>query len=280
MNKTLLKLASIFFTIIFSIQTYSQNTKIMSFNIRYDNPNDGENSWNTRKKELVNLIAHYYPDILGIQEGLYNQVTYIQKNIPNYSWIGVGRENGDIEGEFVAIYYNTAKYKLLEHETFWLSENPDTISIGWDSALKRICTYGKFINKQTKKVIHIFNTHFDHQGIEAQKMSAKLILKKINTKNLDNSNVIVMGDFNCEPQSKPIKILKTKLTDGMAISKEKFYGPKGTLNGFNTNLPNEKRIDYIFTKNLIVNFYKHICDKRANNSWFSDHLPVLIEVVK
>ena len=264
--------------LVFIQQSYSQTISIMSFNIRYDNPNDAENSWDNRKNELVNLIEYYHPDFLGIQEGLLNQVEFIKNNCSNYSMIGVGREDGDKKGEFVAVYYDTVKYELIEQNTFWLSENTDTVSVGWDAALERICTYGKFIDRQTSELIHIFNTHFDHKGIKAQEMSANLILMKISERNLENSQVIVMGDLNCEPQSEPIRILKTKLIDGIEVSEKKFYGPEGSFNGFDTELIIDRRIDYIFIKNLIVNYYQHIDDKRLNNYWISDHLPILIEL--
>lgn len=267
----------IFFVTITTFSLHAQTTSIMSYNIRYDNPNDGENTWENRKIDLVNLIEFYHPDFLGIQEGLYHQVKYIQKNTSNYLNIGVGRD-GNQKGEFSAIYYDSAKFELIEQNTFWLSDVPDTISVGWDAALKRICTYGKFKDKRTKELIHIFNTHFDHRGETARTMSAKLILRKISEYGLDRSKVIIMGDLNALPQSEPIKILKTKLLDGLEVSKKKFYGPKGTFNGFNIDSIIDKRIDYIFITNLVVNRYQHIDDKRLNKYWISDHLPILIEV--
>lgn len=258
--------------------SYSQSISIMSFNIRYDNPNDAENYWGKRKEDVTNLIKHYQPDFLGIQEGLLNQVEFIKANTSGYGMIGVGREDGKKKGEFSSIFFNSKTYELIKQNTFWLSEKSDTISIGWDAVLERICTYGKFRNKNTNEIIYIFNTHFDHMGTKAREMSAKLILTMVDKLTLKESRVIVMGDLNSEPESKPIRILKTKLIDGKVISKKKFIGPIGTYNGFNTDLVVERRIDYIFTKNLEVNSYRHIDDKRLNNYWVSDHLPVLIEV--
>ena len=257
---------------------YGQTTSIMTFNIRYDNPNDNENSWENRKNEVVGLIKYYHPDFLGIQEGLHNQVDFIHKNTSNYEYIGVGRDDGDKKGEYSAIYYDSTKFKLIAQKTFWLSNNPDTISIGWDASMERICTYGKFKNKITNDSIHIFNTHFDHIGIESRKMSAKLILNKIIEYGLSDAKVVVMGDLNSTLISDPITILRKELDYGFEISENKFYGPLGTFNGFKNNLEIKNRIDYIFTNKIKIISYRHIDDKRLNNLCVSDHLPVLIEI--
>ena len=277
MINNLLKPIFIVLISITTIQLYSQTINIMSYNIRYDNPNDGENIWENRKAELVSLIENYHPDFLGIQEGLSHQVQYIQNNTSNYLNIGVDRD-GDSKSEFSTIYYNFTKFELIEQNTFWLSKTPDTISIGWDAALKRVCTYGKFRNKITSELIHIFNTHFDHIGEKSRMMSAKLILKKISEFGLEHSKIVMMGDLNDLPQSETVSILKSKLIDGLEVSKKKFHDPSGTFNSFDLNSSVDKRIDYIFIKNLDVISYQHIDKKRSNKYWVSDHLPILIEV--
>ena len=264
--------------LLINIQLQSQSITVMTFNIRYDNANDNENWWDNRKDEVVNLIEYYHPDFLGIQEGLNHQVKFIRENTTNYRSIGVGRDDGKKKGEFSAIYYDATKFELIEQITFWLSEDPDTISIGWDAALERICTYGKFKDKSTSEILYIFNTHFDHKGEKSRIMSTKLILNKIEEYSSENSKVVVMGDLNSEPRDEPILNLKTKFDDAMAISAKKFYGPIGTFNNFDTKLIPNKRIDYIFTQNLNVISYRHIDDRRKNNLWVSDHLPVLIEI--
>ena len=143
---------------------FSQIEKAMTFNIRYDNSNDGINQWENRKSEVIELIKYYEPDVLGIQEGLFNQVKYLDQNLSNYSWIGCGRDDGKQKGEFSAIYFNHNKLTLLEESTFWLSNTSDEVSIGWDASMERICTYGIFENKITNKKILILNTHYDHIG--------------------------------------------------------------------------------------------------------------------
>lgn len=254
-----------------------QTSKIMSFNIRYDNTWDKENSWDLRKDNIIKLIHHYEPSILGTQEGLVNQISYLDNSLKAYKYIGIGREDGKTAGEYCAIFYKANQYKLISHSTFWLSETPDMISVGWDAALERICTYGLFENLKTKERIYIFNAHFDHQGKVAQENSARLILKKIETINHENLPVILMGDLNVTPEEKTINLIKEELQDAISLSTSPLYGPKGTFNAFK-NEPVTKRIDYCFVKNINILSYSHIDDRLDNNKAISDHYPVLMTV--
>ena len=58
-------------------QKFNHDHIILSYNIKYDNTTDKENNWSLRKKRLFNLLRDYNPSIIGIQEGLINQVKYI-----------------------------------------------------------------------------------------------------------------------------------------------------------------------------------------------------------
>ena len=175
-------------------------------------------------------------------------------------------------------FFDTTFYEILEHSTFWLSETPDAVSVGWDAALERICTYGLFEDKNSGEKFWVFNTHFDHLGVIARKKSSALILKKIKEINTQSLPVILMGDFNSISDSEPIKILKKDLIDALQISLDILKGPQGTFNDFDEMLPIDNRIDYIFTKNVKVLSYRHIDDRLNNNRHISDHLPVMIEI--
>ena len=269
---------SVFILFTISSNIYSQPHSIISYNIRYDNNWDIENSWKIRRNKISQILVQYSPSIIGIQEGLLNQVQYIDSSLIDYDYVGVGRDDGKKKGEFCAIYFDTTRYVLLKNSTFWLSETPDTISVGWDAALERICTYGLFKDRITKEEFWVFNTHFDHIGVVAREKSSELILKRINKINRQSLPVILMGDFNSIPNSPPVKEIKTELSDALQISLEKLQGPRGTFNGFNEDLPIEKRIDYIFTNDLKVLSYTHINDRLNNNRHISDHLPVMIKI--
>lgn len=266
--------------LLFSLSTegFGQDiSKAMSFNIRYATKNDGVNQWENRKKELVGLIKKHDPDVIGFQEVLLSQLTFLIKNNSEFNKIGVARGDGKEKGEFSPILFNSKKFDLIESNTFWLSESPNNPSIGWDAAHKRICSYVKLRYKSSQNTLWVFNTHFDHIGEKSKKNSAFLIIKKIKTLVSNKDNVILMGDFNSYPETLPITKIKTYFEDGLTVSKKSLKGPFGTFNGFSSKQKLDKnRIDYIFTKNIKVLSYVHIDDKMKNSNFISDHFPVLI----
>ncbi|GGW40439.1 endonuclease/exonuclease/phosphatase family protein [Arenibacter certesii] len=280
MKNTFSTVLLVFSLLIIPINLASQTTNLISYNIKYDNTGDTVNNWNDRKETMVKLLQHYNADIIGIQEGLHRQVIYLNEALSGFSYVGVGRDDGKEKGEYTAILYNTDKFRVLKTNTFWLSETPEKVSVGWDAALERICTYALFENRETKKQFWVFNTHFDHRGVLARTKSAQLIYKKINEINTNKVPVVLMGDLNLTPDTEAIRFLQQYLKDGMAISKKPFYGPVGTFNGFDQERLLTDRIDYIFTQDLEVLSYTHIDDRMANNKHISDHLPVMVTLSK
>jgi len=275
----MIKLISILsFVLIFSGGARAQNLEVMTYNIKYANENDGENSWSKRKDHLTNQIKFYEPDIFGVQEALLEQLEHLKENLPNYNYLGVGREDGINKGEFSALFYDTNQFKVLEEDTFWLSETPGEISVGWDAVLPRICTFALLENKTSQQKFWVFNTHFDHVGKQAREESANLILAKIQKLNTDIP-VILMGDFNLEPETKAIQLLSKKMNDSKSISKNLVFGPEGTFNGYNFQEPVTRRIDYIFISKGDLQVIKYAV---LSDSWDlkypSDHLPVFVEL--
>ena len=251
-----------------------ESFRAMTFNIRYDNPNDGINAWGKRKGHVRDLIINSNPDFLGIQEGMDHQVRYLEEQLTDYNVIGLSREGAGIPGESCSLLYKINNYTLITYDTFWLSDTPYSPSRGWDAAFKRICTYGKFECKKQNKIIWVFNTHFDHQGKEARIESARLIHNKIKTLTNQNDAVILMGDFNAMPESAPIKYLKEQYSDTELMTENAPLGPKGTFNGFDPEMVVNRKIDYIFSKNLVSVDYHHTDVQLIDSTFISDHLPV------
>ena len=196
--------------------------------------------------------------------------------LEDYKWFGEGRD-GKNKGEFSAIFYNTEKFEVLDMGTFWLSETPHRISIGWDAALNRICTYGLFREKASGKEFYVFNTHFDHLGEVARLRSAELIVDRIKNINAENLPVVLMGDFNLEPASSALAPILGYLNDAKAVASEVAYGPEGTFNGFKFHEPVTKRIDYVFTSPEGIEVLKHgVLSDSKDLKYPSDHFPVLV----
>ena len=276
MKKTLF---SLLLLLIFNATSSAQKLRLMTYNIRLDIASDGENAWPNRKDYWASQVTFYEPDIFGIQEALPHQVTDIGTMLPNYSHIGIGRD-GIGKGESSNIFYKKDRFKVLQENTFWLSETPDKISKGWDAALNRVCTYALFKDRKTKQTFWVFNTHLDHMGELARTNSILLILSKIRELNPKNYPVFLMGDFNSEPNEERIINLKKEMLDSQDITQEKPFGPSGTFNGFKHNEAVTKRIDYIFLSKdnpFKVAKYAILSDSK-DLKYPSDHLPVYIEL--
>ncbi|NND32268.1 MAG: endonuclease/exonuclease/phosphatase family protein [Saprospiraceae bacterium] len=257
--------------------------KIMSFNIRYDNPGDGASRWKNRIKMVTGVIDSFAPDFLGLQEALRHQCVDVARRTKNYQWFGVGREDGKVKGEFAPIFYNRKNWKLVDQNSFWLSQTPNEPSKGWDAAHERIVTYGKFRNKKSDLILYVFNTHFDHRGETARINSARLIREKL-TAIAEGHPFLLTGDFNMTPQTEAYRTLIRQTTDrtvldAKIISLNTPTGPSGTFSGFNVEdiLPTNQ-IDYIFCSEefSVKNF--HTIVKSENDLYASDHFPVLAEM--
>lgn len=166
--------------------------RTISYNIRYNNPDDGVNAWPNRKDHVADMISKYRSDVAGPQEVLRDQLDDLQERLPEFAWVGKGRDDGKNAGEFAPVFYRTDRFELLEDSVFWLSEEPDVSgSKSWDTALTRIVTWALFREKKTNQKFYVFNTHFDHRGELAQHMSARILVKRISK---IDENIPVIAD--------------------------------------------------------------------------------------
>lgn len=279
--KTLFFIISFIF---FSTVALAQDElNVMTFNIRYDNPGDSLNAWPYRKDKVISQVLFHKADVLGIQEALSQQMRALQAALTGYSYVGVGREDGKMAGEYAAIFYNKNRLELLKTATFWLSE---TCTVpgkkGWDAANVRIITWAQLKDKSTGNHFFVFNTHFDHIGQVARRESALMLLHAVDSI-AGRQQAIITGDFNAHPQDEPIRIItntedKRRLTDTRSVSQTAHYGPSGTFNAFGPMEVSDQPIDYIFF-NRSVEVLEHATISQSWKGRFaSDHFAVLARV--
>lgn len=242
------KLALLFFFIAVTLGGLAQDLRVGSYNIRYANEGDAQNGngWAQRCPVQIQLIRYNAFDVLGTQEVLHPQLLDLLAGLPEYDYIGVGRDDGKTEGEYAPIFYRKDKIECLKSGHFWLSEETTYPNKGWDAALPRICTWGEFRDLKTGKSFWYFNLHMDHVGVEARKHSASLVLSKI-TEMCGEEPVILTGDFNVDQTHNSYKILHDSdiLQDSYEVA-EICYALNGTFNAFNINLRTDSRIDHVF----------------------------------
>ncbi len=255
--------------------------ELITYNIRMNTPGDGEHAWPFRRADVVNLLKFHRAEIFCVQEALPDQMDDLAAAFPDFSYEGVGRDDGKREGEFSAIFYKLERFKKIDGGTFWLSETPEECSFGWDAVCRRVCSWVELEDRESGVNLHVFNTHFDHVGVEARKNSAALILRRISeitgaAASGGKGPFVLCGDFNLPPDSEPIKIISASLQDAFLVSELPPHCSVATFHGFTYDDPPEKRIDYVFVSDqLRVNRYGALTDSR-NRSFFSDHLPVLV----
>jgi endonuclease/exonuclease/phosphatase family metal-dependent hydrolase len=247
--------------------------KISSFNIRFDNPQDGPNNWQNRKEQVVAYLQAENSEIIGMQEVLNGQFEYLSAQLTTYSSYGIGRDDGLTAGEYAPIYFKTDRFNLLDSATIWLSETPDQPSRGWDAVINRVCTYLSLEDLETGEIIDVYNTHYDHVGTVAQLRSSELITELIATQSADH-RVLLTGDMNVEPGSSPYNVLENSRLQDSFDSPIKF-GPLGTFNGFTVGGVYNRRIDYVFHSEGFFPAVYETVDKTADSNYLSDHFPVV-----
>lgn len=264
------------FTLILLLSSlYLSAQTFLSWNIRFDNPNDGPDRWELRREAMVKEIKRYKPAVIGLQEVVLGQLQYLGRSLPRYAYFGVGRDDGKEKGEFSPVFYDSTRYSLVSGQTLWLSPTPDVPSKGWDAALPRIATFLILKDKKSLDSLWVVNTHFDHIGKEARLHAAELIVQTLEPAIKTNRKVVFMGDLNAEPEEAPILLLKKHLIEACPASKN----TEGTFNGFDTKLKKFRRIDYLWIspqRGKIASY--RIPKPMVQGRHVSDHFPVLVKL--
>ncbi len=257
----------------------AQEIKVISFNIRFDNPNDAPNNWQNRLPLVESYLKAEMPDIIGVQEALYHQNEDLLKALPAYAYLGTGRDDGEKGGEFSPLFYHTDRFELLDHAQFWLSETPHIAgSIGWEAILPRVVSWAKLRHLDSDGELFVFNTHFSHVSDLARCKSMEFLsvmIKEI----AEDSPVIVTGDFNIHMNS-GLYVDMANLFKAVNDLQNTFVAladttntEHGTFNGF-SDQKNTAVIDYIFVDDSFRVKSYSIDKIKANGLFISDHWPV------
>lgn len=257
--------------------------KVMTFNLKFASET-GAHPWHLRRGVVRDTIRSQAPGLFGTQEGIYSQLSDMAADLPEYGWIGQGREGG-VRGEFSAIFYQKSLFKMLDHGDFWLSETPEVAgSRSWGNFQPRMVTWGLFEEIATGKKFYHFNTHFDHLIPHSRTRSAQLLLRRIAGRKL-SVPVVLTGDFNSDQHGRPHQILVADqpgapaLLDSWAQAGQNegqllstFHNWKGPQNG-------GKHIDWILTTAEFACQRSKVVTFQENGVWPSDHFPVVSDLL-
>lgn len=276
-----------------SSKAQSLNINVATYNLRNANHDDSlaGNGWGQRFPVIGKMVQFYDWDIWGTQEGKSWQLQDLLGVLPDYSYIGVGRDDGKTAGEYSAIFYKKSKFELLKSGNFWLSTITDRPNKGWDAVLPRICTWGMFKERKTGKTFYFYNLHMDHIGKIARSESAQLILAKIKEAGV-KIPVILTGDFNVDQNSDSYKVLENSniLHDSYNMTTHRLDNA-ASFNDYGNGLHANERIDHIFLSDqfsvkkygILTDGYVAEDETRTGKDRFgmrypSDHFPVMANV--
>ncbi len=247
--------------------------EVATFNLRFANPADGANQWANRRPLVTKMFADEKIDVAGLQEALALQVRDLERALPDYAWIGVGRDDGKNGGEFNPIFYRRDRLEPGASGTFWLSATPEKAgSMGWDAACPRVATWAVFRDRRTGRRIFFLNTHLDHRGPKARREAAKLLVRKIAALS-EGRPVVVTGDFNSSADSPELAALFAGGPGALRAGGE----VAATFNGFDAQAADHV-IDHILVgAGIAVSRYR--APRIMKDGVFvSDHWPVLGDV--
>lgn len=275
MKRLIYLLAAVAFTACGSATSLS----VMTFNMRYDNPEDGQNNWRFRRERVAGVIKAQEVDVLGTQELLSNQFNDLSGLLTGYQGVGVGRLDGAESGEYCAVFFRKDRFTLLDSGTFWLSETPEVVgSLGWDGACERIATWVVLRDRDGREFFFI-DTHLDHVGQVARDEGVSLLMKRIETLS-GGRPVILTGDFNSEPGSSVVAHVQKDgvLRDAKAIAAQR-SGTDWSFSDFG-QIPEAERplLDYIFVSGDIEAVRYEVLPDTFDGGYVSDHAPVMAVV--
>ena len=281
MRKLTLIIAAVLLALPFTVsaqkQTRDYDLKVMSYNIRMGVAKDGTNSWEYRYPATALMLQDQMPDVFGVQEAFEFQIRFIEDNFADYDSVGVGRDNGKSEGEFMSIFWNKKTVKMVKWGTFWLAETPEKPSKGWDAACKRTATWALMKDKKTGKHFYYVNTHLDHRGSEARRQGLNLIVSRIDEINQKGYPMVLTGDFNMKPDDAALTGLEQRMQSARKIA------PK-TDNHATLNLWGKGKADMVIDYIYVSGFsacpeYHTVNEKYGQWKYISDHYPVYAKLI-
>jgi endonuclease/exonuclease/phosphatase family metal-dependent hydrolase len=267
--------------------------RVLSYNVRYANRGDHHDAWHDRRDAVGRLVRFHHPDVAAFQEPLPGQRGDLRERLPNYEFVGRGREAGS-EGEGCPIAARADRWEIVDDDTFWLSETPATPSTDWGAAHPRIATWARVRAVDGAAELLVVNTHFDHVSAHARRESARLLRDRLPdlTRRLTDEPipVVLVGDLNCTPGSDPHRILlgddperdasgrvaadRFPLRDAAAVADLR-HGPETSLTDF-SRLIDGRRIDHALVSQTVdVEAFATLTDRDDRGRYPSDHLPIL-----
>lgn len=206
-RKDLISFLVVFGSVLVTGCTSPQPVRLLSRNLFDGLRAGGVSEWHALRDATLARIAHDAPDIVALQGLDADQTREVANALPDYGVVGVGAEDGRRDGRFVPLLYRQDRFIVLDAGHFWLSEEPsEPGSIGWDGTEPCVATWLRLKFKECPiGEVQIVNVQLDPDGRRARTESAKLLRRLVEA--YGGRPIIIVGDFNCRPGSRPYREL-------------------------------------------------------------------------
>lgn len=257
------------------LQMNASAVTIISLNIRNGESKDGTNSWQYRCPASVLMLQDQNPDIFCIQEAMSYQIAFLKEYCEVFAYVGVGSEDGKKKGEYNALFYNKKTESVLKSGTFWLSDTPDTPSLGWDGEANKTAVWALMKDKSSGKKFYLVSTRLDSDSAEARKNGLDLIVERIQKMNSEELPVIVAGDFNMETGDPAMTSIRSVMKDARSVAAKS--DDHFTFNGWGTA---KKTIDHIWFSGIdSCTEFETVTKRYMDRTFISDHFPVKVTFI-
>lgn len=244
------------------------------------------NEWDSRKEYMIEVIRSYTPDIIMMQEVIYDSYTYCKEQLSDYFAFGFEGPEMDpfTEGyHFIGknvIFFSRERYEFISAGCYWLSEDPVIGgSISWETNRARHANWVRVLDRKTGKQMRLIDIHLDHKSQEAKVNQAKLIVHEA-AQYGEGFPQIICADFNSRKDSEQVQHFVangwTDCYDQLNGGVEFGRTAHGFM-GFDYPKPGA-RIDYILTKGAAKAVSCQVLTDHCGDMYPSDHFFMLAEI--
>lgn len=277
--------ATLFLTTALTAATRDKNTySIITCNIRITGLEADsaytERIWDNRKDFCLKTILKRKPDIICMQEGIYDSYAYFKEKLQG-KYTAFGFEGPEMdpytEGyHFIGknpIFFNSKRLEMTGAGTYWLSETPlKGGSESWGTKRARHCNWVRLRDKSTGKEFRVLDIHLDHISDSARKEQIKLVLDEC-SQYAEDFPQIICGDFNSGVKNAPIVYIHSQ--EGWKEMYEAVHGEGEhgrTAHGFKGDKAKPgRRIDFIFYRGPIEVLDADYVKDHVGDLYPSDH---------
>ena len=174
-----------------------------------------ERVWENRRDLCVETILSRRPDIICLQEAIYDSYAYLKEKLRGYAPYGFAGPEMDpyTEGyHFIGknvIFFRRDRYEFASAGCYWLSETPLVGgSCSWNTTRARHCNWVRLRDKRSGRELRVLDVHLDHKSDEARREQIRMVMDEC-AQYAPDFPQILCGDFNAGIDSAPIGYIRT-----------------------------------------------------------------------